>query len=45
MCEGVRADSPVEHLLVCPVCGQMFDCRERAAVEHHSQPDHDPKLR
>lgn len=35
LCEGVNPDSPLEHIIVCPVCGQMFNCRESAAV---SQP-------
>jgi hypothetical protein len=42
LCEGVNPDSPVEHIIVCPVCGQMFDCRHAAAVAHHSVADHAP---
>jgi len=45
LCEGVNPDSPLEHIIVCPVCGQMFDCRESAAVSHHSAPAHEPKFR
>jgi hypothetical protein len=43
LCEGVNPDSPVEHIIVCPVCGQMFDCRDQVSVEHHIAADHQPK--
>lgn len=45
LCDGVSPDSAIEHLIVCPVCGQMFDCRDRAAVEHHSEALHEAKLK
>jgi hypothetical protein len=44
LCEGIAADSPVEHIIVCPVCGQMFDCRDQAQVAHHSARHRLPKL-
>jgi hypothetical protein len=44
LCRGVSPDSPDEHIVVCPTCGQMFDCREHAQVEHHSRERHEPKL-
>lgn len=42
LCEGMNPKD--EHLIVCPVCGQMFDGRDGALVEHHSEPKHRPKL-
>jgi hypothetical protein len=44
LCKGVAPDSPDEHIVICPACGQMFDCREAAQVEHHSTEKHTPKL-
>jgi hypothetical protein len=43
LCEGVRPDNPVEHIIVCPVCGQMFDCRSQADAAHHMQDNHTPR--
>jgi Fe2+ or Zn2+ uptake regulation protein len=43
MCEGAE-QSPVEHFIVCPSCGQVFDCRDEAQVRHHSRSSHEPKL-
>jgi hypothetical protein len=45
LCEGIASDSPLEHMIICPVCGQMFDCREQEQVAHHSKPVHEAKLR
>lgn len=44
LCAGVSPDDEEAHLIVCPACGQLFDCRDRAQVEHHSNDDHRPKL-
>ncbi len=44
LCAGVSADDEREHLIVCPACGQMFDCRDRAQIEHHSSDEHRPNL-
>ena len=44
LCAGVAPNDDKEHLIICPVCGQMFDCRDQALVEHHSSGDHGPKL-
>jgi hypothetical protein len=44
LCEGVDPNSDVEHIIVCPVCGQMFDCRDSSSVAHHSAQKHVPKL-
>lgn len=43
LCAGVSPDDESERLIVCPHCGQMFDCRDRAQVEHHSSKEHPPK--
>lgn len=44
LCEGVRHDNPEPHIIVCPVCGQMFDCKDAEDVAHHTLPDHRAKL-
>lgn len=44
LCAGISPDDEREHLIICPACGQMFDCRDQAQVEHHSSDDHRPKL-
>ena len=43
LCAGVRPDDKNERLIICPICGQMFDCRDEAHLEHHSRQDHTPK--
>jgi hypothetical protein len=48
MCERADATHPDDHLIVCPTCGQIFDCRETALVEHHGTQAHaalDPSAR
>jgi Fe2+ or Zn2+ uptake regulation protein len=35
-CERADPASPAEHLIVCPDCGQIFDCRDEAQVRHHA---------
>lgn len=45
LCEGVNPNNPIEHIVVCPLCGQMFDCRDQGAVRHHSRDKHNPQLR
>jgi hypothetical protein len=42
MCEQADPRSDIEHFVVCPVCGQIFDCREEAQVAHHTEALHDP---
>lgn len=44
LCKGITPNSPDEHIVICPTCGQMFDCREAAQVNHHSDDKHEPKL-
>jgi uncharacterized C2H2 Zn-finger protein len=43
LCAGVSPDDEKEHLIICPTCGQMFDCRDQADLEHHSNEAHAPK--
>lgn len=43
LCAGVTPSSD-EHIVICPTCGQMFDCREKDQVDHHSNGKHAPKL-
>ena len=43
LCAGVSPDDERERLIICPQCGQMFDCRDRAQVEHHGVKEHAPK--
>jgi hypothetical protein len=40
LCENADPQSEVEHLIVCPGCGQIFDCRDAAQVTHHAAADH-----
>lgn len=42
LCAGVASNE--ERVVICPVCGQMFDCRDQAQVHHHSSGEHAPKL-
>lgn len=44
MCEHADPLSDVEHYVVCPVCGQIFDCREQRQMQHHTEALHDPLL-
>jgi hypothetical protein len=44
LCERADPESPVEHLIVCPDCGQIFDCRDEGLVRHHAAAGHQPKL-
>lgn len=36
--------SDVELFVVCPVCGQIFDCRDEVQVRHHAEALHEPLL-
>lgn len=48
MCERADVTSPDVHLIVCPACGQIFDCRAAALVAYHSTKTHaalDPSAR
>src|SRR5690348_13535851 len=40
MCAGIKPDHEVEFIVVCPACGQMFDCRDTEQVDHHSDVGH-----
>jgi len=45
MCETARGgDDDGPHIVICPVCGRMLDCRDSAQVEHHESADHLPML-
>ena len=44
MCAGIKPDHDVEFIVVCPACGQMFDCRDVEQVEHHSTEHRRPRL-
>jgi hypothetical protein len=44
MCAGIKPDHGVEFIVVCPGCGQMFDCRDSGQLTHHSGDTHKPKL-
>ena len=39
MCEAAAPGDPIEHLVICPVCGQIFDCRDDAQMKHHANAD------
>jgi Fe2+ or Zn2+ uptake regulation protein len=36
------ADEASEHILTCVVCGQSFDIRDEAQLEHHEREMHHP---
>lgn len=42
LCEQADPKSEIEHFVVCPVCGQIFDCRDEAQVRHHTEALHEP---
>lgn len=42
LCREADPASPIEHYVVCPICGQIFDCRDPVHIEHHSESLHDP---
>jgi hypothetical protein len=44
MCAGIKPEHDVEFIVVCPACGQMFDCRNTRQVEHHSTTHRAPRL-
>jgi hypothetical protein len=44
MCESADPQSDIEHFIVCPTCGQIFDCRVEEDVRHHAHAVHKPKL-
>jgi Fe2+ or Zn2+ uptake regulation protein len=44
MCKQADPASEVEHFVICPECGQIFDCREEAEVRHHARANHEPIL-
>jgi hypothetical protein len=44
LCEDADPRSEVEHLVICPVCGQIFDCRDEASVAHHGPEPHAARM-
>lgn len=44
ICADADPRSPIEHFVVCPVCGQIFDCRDERQLEHHTEALHAPLL-
>ena len=44
ICRNADPDSDIEHYVVCPVCGQIFDCRDNAQTVHHTEALHDPLI-
>jgi hypothetical protein len=42
-CAQADPHSAIEHFVVCPICGQIFDCRETEQVRHHTQAQHQPQ--
>jgi hypothetical protein len=44
LCEGATSGSATARIVVCPVCGQMFDCRIQAELAHHIIAEHKPLL-
>ena len=43
-CDRAAPKSDVEHFVVCPECGQIFDSRDEAQVRHHTEALHEPLL-
>lgn len=41
-CEEVDPRSDIEHYVICPICGQILDCRDKRQVAHHSDALHEP---
>ncbi|WP_395646388.1 hypothetical protein [Terricaulis sp.] len=44
ICREADPESAIEHFVVCPVCGQIFDCRDLRQVNHHTDVLHDPLI-
>lgn len=44
LCAGIKPDHEIEFIVVCPVCGQMFDCRNTGQLDHHSSDKHAPRI-
>lgn len=43
--EGQEPEDEADHFMVCPDCGQAFDCRNLGEVMHHSEDGHEPMER
>jgi hypothetical protein len=44
MCADANPNDTEDHLVICPVCGQMLDCRDGAQLAYHNGDYHRPKL-
>jgi hypothetical protein len=42
LCKQADPASDIEHFVVCPVCGQIFDCRDERQARHLVDTVHDP---
>jgi hypothetical protein len=43
-CAKTDPSNELEHYVVCPVCGQILDCRDARQVAHHTEALHNPLL-
>lgn len=41
-CDAPEGDDEAEHFIICPSCGQAYDCRRLGDVLHHDEPGHEP---
>lgn len=41
ICREADPASDIEHYVVCPVCGQIFDCRDERQAGHHTDVLHE----
>ena len=41
-CTAPDLEDEREHFMICPECGQAFDCRKLGDVLHHDEPGHEP---
>ena len=39
-CKAPPTNDEASHFMVCPTCGQAFDCRKLGDVFYHDEPDH-----
>lgn len=42
LCIAPDLEDEAEHFMICPECGQAFDCRKLGDVLHHDEPGHEP---
>lgn len=40
MCEAVSLTATPDPLIVCPACGQIFNCRDHTLLTHHNTEAH-----